>query len=206
MKQEFTTAGSSASFTGIIYSPDGRKVYASQANSRVVVADVAPDGTLRLNRFITGFPLSTASFPGREDGAPYPGVLALSADGNILYVVLNRNNSLAVVDLRGDRVVAEIPVGNAPHAVVVWREVPLNELNPALARLTGVQLEWALACEKMDFSAPDAADEDLLNRAIWYGTKGFDVPYPGDGRVLRPNEVEAHVEALRSRAQTRKTS
>ncbi|HEV8319470.1 MAG TPA: hypothetical protein VGQ10_18805, partial [Vicinamibacterales bacterium] len=62
------------------------------------------------------------------------------------------------------------------------------------------------ACEKMDFSAPDAADEDLLNRAIWYGTKGFDVPYPGDGRVLRPNEVEAHVEALRSRAQTRKTS
>jgi len=97
-------------------------------------------------------------------------------------VVLNRNNSLAVVDLRGDRVVAETPVGNAPHAVVVWREVPLNEVNPALARLTGLQLEWALACEEMDFSAPDAADEDLLNRAIWYATKGFDVAYPAMDR------------------------
>ena len=36
-----------------------------------------------------------------------------------LYVVLSRNNSLAVVDLATNSVLAEIPVGNAPHAVVV---------------------------------------------------------------------------------------
>jgi len=119
VKQEFTAAGGSASFTGIIYSQDSRKVYASQATGRLVVADVAPNGTLTLNRFITTLPTNTASFPGREDGDPYPGGLALSDDGNILYVVLNRNNSLAALDLRSDRVVAEIPVGNAPHAVVV---------------------------------------------------------------------------------------
>jgi hypothetical protein len=29
----------------------------------------------------------------------------------------------------------------------------------------------------------------LLNRVIWYTAKGFDTPYPGDGRVLRPEEV-----------------
>jgi hypothetical protein len=72
----------------------------------------------------------------------------------------------------------------------VPNQVPLTEINPAMAALSGVQLEWALACEAMDFSRPDVAGEDLLNRAIWYATKGFDVPYPGDGRVLRPSEVE----------------
>jgi hypothetical protein len=41
----------------------------------------------------------------------------------------------------------------------------------------------------MDFTVPDAAPEQQLNRAIWYSAKGFDVPYPGDGRVLWPHEV-----------------
>jgi hypothetical protein len=38
-------------------------------------------------------------------------------------------------------------------------------------------------------------DENLLNRAIWYGSRGFDVPYPGDGRVLWPSEVTPAHEA-----------
>src|SRR5918996_5940072 len=44
----------------------------------------------------------------------------MSDDGTKLYVVLNRNNSLAVFDLVNNTVLAEIPVGNAPHAVVVF--------------------------------------------------------------------------------------
>jgi hypothetical protein len=75
--------------------------------------------------------------------------------------------------------------------------VPLDEMNPSIAALTGLRLEWALASDKMDFSRPDAAGEDHLNRAIWYATKGFNVPYPGDGRVLRPSEVESYVAARR---------
>jgi DNA-binding beta-propeller fold protein YncE len=93
VKQEFTAAGGSASFTGILYSRDGRRLYASQASGRIVVADVAPNGTLTLNRFITTLPRSTIAYQGREDGDPYPGGLALSQDGTILYAVLNRNNS-----------------------------------------------------------------------------------------------------------------
>jgi hypothetical protein len=38
----------------------------------------------------------------------------------------------------------------------------------------------------------------LLNRAIWYSTKGFDQPYPGDERVLRPTEVHAYLQAKAS--------
>ena len=119
VKQEFNAAGGSASFTGLLYSHDGRTLYASQASGRVVVADVAADGMLSLNRFITTLPASTIPYPGREDGDPLPGGLALSEDGATLYVVLSRNNSLAAVDLSGDRLLAEIPVGNAPHAVAV---------------------------------------------------------------------------------------
>ena len=37
--------------------------------------------------------------------------------------------------------------------------------------------------------ACDADSEHIHNRAIRYGTRGFDVPYPGDGRVLWPYEV-----------------
>jgi hypothetical protein len=29
----------------------------------------------------------------------------------------------------------------------------------------------ALASAQMDFSKPDPADEDLLNQAIWFGTR-----------------------------------
>jgi hypothetical protein len=85
-------------------------------------------------------------------------------------------------------------------------EIPLDELNPSVAALTGIRLEWAQASEKMDFSRPDVAGEDHLNRAIWYATKGFDVPYPGDRRVLRPSDVQSRLETVLRRALvTRKT-
>ena len=119
VKQQFSAAGGSASFTGILYSEDGTTLYASQASGQVIVANVAADGTLTLNRLITTLPKSTNPYAGREDGDPYPGGLALSADGTTLYVALSRNNSLAVVDLKTDQVTAEIAVGNAPHAVIV---------------------------------------------------------------------------------------
>jgi hypothetical protein len=40
------------------------------------------------------------------------------------------------------------------------------------ARQDGLQKELAVASLKMDFSEPDAAPEDLLNRAIWHSVKG----------------------------------
>lgn len=66
-------------------------------------------------------------------------------------------------------------------------------MNPGSTALKGLEKEWALASAALDFSKPDAADTDILNRAIWYGTKGFDKPYPGDARVLAPNEVHAYL-------------
>jgi hypothetical protein len=62
--------------------------------------------------------------------------------------------------------------------------------NPSASALSGLQQEWALASARMDFSTPDVeVNRPLLNRAIWYATKGFTTPYPGDRAVLRPDDV-----------------
>jgi hypothetical protein len=57
-------------------------------------------------------------------------------------------------------------------------QIPLNEMNPTLAGLTGLQRQLAEFSLTIDSSEPDSAPADLLNRAIWHSVKGFDVPYP----------------------------
>src|SRR5262249_23638379 len=62
-------------------------------------------------------------------------------------------------------------------------QVQLDEMNPPIAQLRGLQRELAIASTKMDFSEPDAAPADLLNRVIWHSVKGYNTPYPArDGR------------------------
>jgi hypothetical protein len=59
----------------------------------------------------------------------------------------------------------------------VPNQIPLNEMNPPLAGLTGLQRQLAQFSLTIDSSEPDSSDADLLNRAIWHSVKGFDVPY-----------------------------
>jgi len=65
----------------------------------------------------------------------------------------------------------------------VPNEIPLDEMNPGVASLRGLQRDLALASLRMDFSEPDNAPEDLLNRAIWHSVKGYATPYP---RIQEP--------------------
>lgn len=58
-------------------------------------------------------------------------------------------------------------------------QVPLDELNPPLAALRGQALRDAVASMKMNFSEPDAAPEDVLNRVVWRATRGVTARYPG---------------------------
>ncbi len=116
VRQVFDKVGASASYDGIAYSKDGKKLYASQTG-RIVVANVADDGTISLDRQVE-VPRTTAYFAGTGPTS-YPGGLALSDDGKTLYVALSRNNALGVLDLSSNRWTAQIAVGNAPHAVIV---------------------------------------------------------------------------------------
>jgi YVTN family beta-propeller protein len=57
-------------------------------------------------------------------------------------------------------------------------------------RFKGIRKAWLSAVRKMDFTVPDRVDENLFNRYIWYETKGYGKPYPGDAKVLRPKDVK----------------
>ena len=109
--QSFPVSGTSASFAGLTYSANGNELYASSANGKLIRASVAADGTIASAH--------TIALTGAKNPNPYPGGIAPSADGRSLYVALSQDNTLGVVDLASETLTGEIPVGNAPHAVVV---------------------------------------------------------------------------------------
>lgn len=102
------------SYAGIIYSADGQTLYASQDSGNIQVADVDRNGLLTFNRQIP--------IPQPVKGA-IPGTLALSADGKLLYVVLNALNTLGIIDLSTSTLIKQIPVGNSPRDIVVLGDV-----------------------------------------------------------------------------------
>jgi hypothetical protein len=67
-------------------------------------------------------------------------------------------------------------------------EVPLDEMNPPLAALSGAQRYWATKSAALPLDDVDEADEDTLNRIVWHATRGYDVAYPRTGR--RNNDDE----------------
>src|SRR5579883_858789 len=118
---EFTSR-SAGSFTGITYSADGKKLFFSQDDNHIVIANVNPQTGLLTHGQSVSLP------PPPADGRPYhkpnainPGGIAVSEDGKRAYVVLNAANTLGVIDLEASpaRLTAQIPVGNAPNSIVI---------------------------------------------------------------------------------------
>ncbi|MDR3723180.1 MAG: hypothetical protein P4K83_01655 [Terracidiphilus sp.] len=111
------------SFAGIVYSADGSKLFFSQDNNYVVVASVDPKTGILSGERRIALPEPPA------DGRPYhnaksinPGGIALSADGKRAYVALNAANTLGVIDIAQGRLIAQIPVGNAPNSIVLQNQ------------------------------------------------------------------------------------
>ena len=122
MKGAEFTSSSAGSFTGVSYSADGKKLFFSQDDNHVVIANVNPQTGLLTNGQSVQLP------PPPADGRPYhnaksinPGGLAVSEDGKRAYVALNAANTLGVIDLAVSpaKLIAQIPVGNAPNSVVI---------------------------------------------------------------------------------------
>ncbi|NOY37353.1 MAG: YncE family protein, partial [Chlorobi bacterium] len=98
------------SFNGISFSADGNKIYISQARNKIFIAQKDRDNVLHW--------IDPLVFPGPEfGGEPVPGGFTFSEHQDKMYVPLNRNNTVAVVDLH-DKTVTEIPVGIAPYEVL----------------------------------------------------------------------------------------
>ena len=113
VKQRLNPNRGGAAPSGIVYSADGKHLYASDTSGFVLKASVAPDGTLTQQAMLE-LPTPSVGW-----GSAFPEGLALSPDGSLLYVALSRSNALGVIDLATQKIVAQIPVGNAPWGVAV---------------------------------------------------------------------------------------
>ncbi len=102
---------SGSSFTGLCVSTNGKKVFVTEAEDQILIAELDKDLVLRWENAI-----KLPSPP--IGGNPVPGGLVLDEEQDKIYVTLSRNNTLGVVDL-ADTTVKEIPVGIAPYEVVL---------------------------------------------------------------------------------------
>ncbi len=101
-------------FTGIMWSNQGKMLWTTDTKGRLRGAKKGNDGTFSWSAEIL--------LPGPNDrdmeGA-YPGGLAVDENKGFIYVTLNRNNTLAVVNLKTQKVEDQIPVGIAPYSVIL---------------------------------------------------------------------------------------
>ena len=64
-----------------------------------------------------------------------------------------------------------------PYTVTVPKQ-SIYEINPPLLALSGQARKDAEASLRMNFSVPDAAPSEKLNRILWRSTRGINSPYP----------------------------
>jgi YVTN family beta-propeller protein len=101
---------SGASFTGICMSPDGNRIYVTDADNRICIAEFDKNRVMQWKEPVR--------LPAPSIGdSPVPGGLALNEKADRLYVTLSRNNSLGVVNL-SDNSITEISVGVAPFSIL----------------------------------------------------------------------------------------
>jgi DNA-binding beta-propeller fold protein YncE len=97
------------SFTGLIFSPDGSRIYLANVNGDIEVFSAGKD---RKVAPLFSIPLPPANAPGRTN--EIPAGIAVSPDGKKLYVALNLSNRLAELDAATGRVLRIWDVGVAP--------------------------------------------------------------------------------------------
>jgi YVTN family beta-propeller protein len=102
------------SFTGLIFSPDGKRIYLSNVDGSIKVFGVDKNGKV-VGLFTIALP--TANVPRRK--ADIPAGLAISSDGKRLYVALNLSNRLVELDTSHGEVLRLWNVGIAPFDVVL---------------------------------------------------------------------------------------
>ncbi len=102
------------SFTGLVFSPDGARIYLANVDGSIKVFTVNTNGEVAPR---VSFPLPRADAPRRTN--EIPAGLTFSRDGKRLYVVLNLSNRLAEMDPGTGQVLRTWDVGVAPYEVVV---------------------------------------------------------------------------------------
>jgi YVTN family beta-propeller protein len=102
------------SFTGLVFSPDGTRIYLADVDGNVKVFGVKASGKV-VGLFSILLPAGKESRRGSE----IPAGIAVSADGKRLYVALNLSNRLAELDAANGHVLRLWDVGFAPFGVAL---------------------------------------------------------------------------------------
>jgi YVTN family beta-propeller protein len=72
----------------------------------------------------------------------------------------------------------------------VPNNIPLDTMNGTAAQATNpMQKTWLAWSEKQNFRSEDQLAFAPFNRLTWYATTGWKKPYPGDSKVMTPDEV-----------------
>ena len=103
------TGDTTVAADGPLWSPDGRTLWVSQSEDVVKVPMTAGGNATGKPTVIT---LTGPQGPALPSGGTF------SADGSKLYLALNGNNTLGVIDTATNKLLQEIPVGVAPRQVV----------------------------------------------------------------------------------------
>ncbi|MFO0914831.1 MAG: alkaline phosphatase family protein [Pirellulales bacterium] len=102
------------SFTGLVFSPSGDRIYLSNVEGSIKVFAVSAEGKVTASH---SFSLPPANAPRRA--AEIPSGLAVAPDGSRLYVCGNLSNQLLEIDTQSGQVVRSIAVGALPYDVVL---------------------------------------------------------------------------------------
>src|ERR1035441_7648195 len=102
------------SFTGLVFSPDGSRIYLANVDGNVKVFGIKQDGKVA---GLFSIPLPRTKAQDRK--ADIPAGLAVSPDGKRLYVALNLSNRLAELDATDGHVLRLWDVGVAPYDVAL---------------------------------------------------------------------------------------
>lgn len=102
------------SYTGLIFAPDGRRIYLSNVNGSIKVFTVSDTGEVVPSHSLA---LPRESAPRRQE--EIPSGLACSADGARLYVCGNLSNRLHEIETATGKLLRSFDVGVAPYDVRV---------------------------------------------------------------------------------------
>jgi hypothetical protein len=94
---------------------------------------------------------------------------------------------LVATDMRASFIAPNDKPDFTPFTSLAPRQ-SIYEVNQRLGAITGphaaARRSAAVASARMDFSTPDAAPSDRLNRILWHDARGWGTPYPGVKRSL----------------------
>ncbi len=102
------------SFTGLLYSHDGKRLYMSNVNGSIKVFSIAANGSPQPSHTIA---LPAAQAPRRAQ--EIPSGIALSTDDSLLYVCGNLSNCLLEIETATGKTLRTFDVGALPYDVVL---------------------------------------------------------------------------------------